>query len=290
MNIRKDLPDKIYHYTSLEALCSIAENQEFWLGDSRQMNDYNEALELLKPLNTLLNQDDAFYGKKDNVNIITKRAKDTLTKTPIYIASFTALNDDASQWERYAQNATGVSIEFDLFKLQKFLWFNSQMLRRITYISGNDILSELVQSDMYRQAKDYILSGDEKKDPFFIPTVTSYALWFKNKGFCQEDEIRFMLPSFFDSSFLDMKQFGKVEYVKGSTVKAYFKLNLKAPQLCKKEKSYCESFWDSIISITLGPRSKQNPDILKGFLSEKLRNNGFNGNHIIVKESACSLR
>ena len=153
MDIRKDLPDKIYHYTSLEALCSIVENQEFWLGDSRQMNDYNEALELLKPLNTLLNQDNDLYGKEDNVNIITKRAKDALTKTPIYIASFTALNDDASQWERYAQNATGVSIEFDLFKLQKFLQFNSQMLRRITYISGNDILSELVLSDMYRQAK-----------------------------------------------------------------------------------------------------------------------------------------
>ena len=51
MDIRKDLPDKIYHYTSLGALCSIVENQEFWLGDSRQMNDYNEDLELLKPLN-----------------------------------------------------------------------------------------------------------------------------------------------------------------------------------------------------------------------------------------------
>ena len=79
MDIRKDLPDKIYHYTSLGALCSIVENQEFWLGDSRQMNDYNEALELLKPLNTLLNQDNDLYGKEDNVNIITKRAKDALT-------------------------------------------------------------------------------------------------------------------------------------------------------------------------------------------------------------------
>ena len=91
MDMRKDLPDKIYHYTSLGALCSIVENQEFWLGDSRQMNDYNEALELLKPLNTLLNQDNDLYGKEDNVNIITKRAKDALTKTPIYIANFTTL-------------------------------------------------------------------------------------------------------------------------------------------------------------------------------------------------------
>ena len=288
MDIRKDLPAKIYHYTSLEALCSIVENQEFWLGDSRQMNDYNEALELLKPLNTLLNQDNDLYVKEDKVNIITKRAKEALTKTPLYIASFTALNDDASQWERYAQNATGVSIEFDLFKLQKFLQFNSQMLRRITYISGNDILSELVQSDMYRQAKNYILSDDGEKDPFFILTVTSYALWFKNKGFCQEDEIRFMLPSFFHTSHFDMEQLGRVEYVKESTVKAYFKLNLKSPQLYKE--SDCESFWDSIISITVGPRSKQNPDILKGFLSEKLRKNGFDGNHIVIKESACSLR
>lgn len=113
-------------------------------------------------------------------------------------------------------------------------------------------------------------------------------MWFKNKGFCHEDEIRFMLPSFFDASYFDMKQLGKVEYVKESTVKAYFKLNLKSPQLYKE--SDCKSFWDSIISITVGPRSKQNPDILKGFLSEKLRNNGFNGNHIVIKESTCSLR
>ena len=61
MDIRKDLPDKIYHYTSLEALCSIVENQEFWLGDSRQMNDYNEALELLKPLNTLVLYKSSIY-------------------------------------------------------------------------------------------------------------------------------------------------------------------------------------------------------------------------------------
>lgn len=44
MQIRKDIPSKMYHYTSLESLCSIVENQEFWLGDTRQMNDYNEAL------------------------------------------------------------------------------------------------------------------------------------------------------------------------------------------------------------------------------------------------------
>ena len=43
MQIRKDIPSKMYHYTSLESLCSIVENQEFWLGDTRQMNDYNEA-------------------------------------------------------------------------------------------------------------------------------------------------------------------------------------------------------------------------------------------------------
>lgn len=57
MQIRKDIPSKMYHYTSLESLCSIVENQEFWLGDTRQMNDYNEALERLNILNSLLNED-----------------------------------------------------------------------------------------------------------------------------------------------------------------------------------------------------------------------------------------
>lgn len=46
MQIRKDIPSKMYHYTSLESLCSIVENQEFWLGDTRQMNDELVPLEL----------------------------------------------------------------------------------------------------------------------------------------------------------------------------------------------------------------------------------------------------
>lgn len=196
MQIRKDIPSKMYHYTSLESLCSIVENQEFWLGDTRQMNDYNEALERLNILNSLLNEDADLRDDPQCRDVILSINRNTLLKTPIYVACFTKLADDAAQWERYANNAAGVAIEFDVAKFERAMQFNSQMLRCITYIQGDVVKEEIAHSDMYRQAKEYILSDNKGKNPFYAITVASYALWFKNKGFEQENEIRFMLPSF----------------------------------------------------------------------------------------------
>lgn len=133
MQIRKDIPSKMYHYTSLESLCSIVENQEFWLGDTRQMNDYNEALELLNILNSLLNEDADLRDDPQCRDVILSINRNTLLKTPIYVACFTKLADDAAQWERYANNAAGVAIEFDVAKFERAMQFNSQMLRCITY-------------------------------------------------------------------------------------------------------------------------------------------------------------
>ena len=137
MQIRKDIPSKMYHYTSLESLCSIVENQEFWLGDTRQMNDYNEALELLNILNSLLNEDADLRDDPQCRDVILSINRNTLLKTPIYVACFTKLADDAAQWERYANNAAGVAIEFDVAKFERAMQFNSQMLRCITYIQGD---------------------------------------------------------------------------------------------------------------------------------------------------------
>ena len=253
MQIRKDIPSKMYHYTSLESLCSIVENQEFWLGDTRQMNDYNEALELLNILNSLLNEDADLRDDPQCRDVILSINRNTLLKTPIYVACFTKLADDAAQWEHYANNAAGVAIEFDV-------------------------------------AKEYILSDNKGKNPFYAITVASYALWFKNKGFEQENEIRFMLPSFFDGHGFDMEDLGKCEYVRNSIVKSYYKLNLQAAAACAAKKKNAETFWSAISSITLGPRSKQNPDIFKGYLQDVLGKNGFSGVHIAVKPSACLLR
>ena len=160
----------------------------------------------------------------------------------------------------------------------------------ITYIQGDVVKEEIAHSDMYRQAKEYILSDNKGKNPFYAITVASYALWFKNKGFEQENEIRFMLPSFFDGHGFDMEDLGKCEYVRNSIVKSYYKLNLQAAAACAAKKKNAETFWSAISSITLGPRSKQNPDIFKGYLQDVLGKNGFSGVHIAVKPSACSLR
>lgn len=182
MQIRKDIPSKMYHYTSLESLCSIVENQEFWLGDTRQMNDYNEALELLNILNSLLNEDSDLRDDPQCRDVILSINRNTLLKTPIYVACFTKLADDAAQWERYANNAAGVAIEFDVAKFERAMQFNSQMLRCITYIQGDVVKEEIAHSDMYRQAKEYILSDNKGKIPFMLLRLQAMLCGSKTKA------------------------------------------------------------------------------------------------------------
>ena len=191
MQIRKDIPSKMYHYTSLESLCSIVENQEFWLGDTRQMNDYNEALELLNILNSLLNEDADLRDDPQCRDVILSINRNTLLKTLSML--LVLLN-----WRMMQHNGNAMPImlpvlpsKFDVAKFERAMQFNSQMLRCITYIQGDVVKEEIAHSDMYRQAKEYILSDNKGKNPFYAITVASYALWFKNKGFEQENEIRF---------------------------------------------------------------------------------------------------
>ena len=52
------------------------------------------------------------------------------------------------RWERYANNAAGVAIEFDVAKFERAMQFNSQMLRCITYIQGDVVKEEI---DVYKR-------------------------------------------------------------------------------------------------------------------------------------------
>ena len=208
----------MYHYTSLESLCSIVENQEFWLGDTRQMNDYNEALELLNILNSLLNEDADLRDDPQCRDVILSINRNTLLKTPIYVACFTKLADDAAQWERYANNAAGVAIEFDVAKFERAMQFNSQMLRCITYIQGDVVKEEIAHSDMYRQAKEYILSDNKGKNPFYAIRLQAMLCGSKTKALNKKTKY-VLCCVLFDGHGFDMEDLGKCEYVRNSIVK-----------------------------------------------------------------------
>lgn len=162
MQIRKDIPSKMYHYTSLESLCSIVENQEFWLGDTRQMNDYNEALELLNILNSLLNEDSDLRDDPQCRDVILSINRNTLLKTPIYV-------DEAMDLAVKAQTYRGRVEKVD--QKVDYIWDrikerDNQFVYRINRNSRIfDLLKEKVDDETWNRL-DMVLDEIENSVPY----------------------------------------------------------------------------------------------------------------------------
>ena len=105
-----------YHYTSIKTLFSIITNDELWLSNLKNSNDPNE-----------------FYLTCDEYNAyVSKLGRDPYNGKPYvleengiygntYGLSFTLVGDNLSQWERYGDSLSGVSICFDIDLMQKTL-------------------------------------------------------------------------------------------------------------------------------------------------------------------------
>lgn len=105
-----------YHYTSIKTLFSIITNDELWLSNLKNSNDPNE-----------------FYLTCDEYNAyVSKLGRDPYNGKPYvleengiygntYGISFTLVRDNLSQWERYGDSLSGVSICFDIDLMQKTL-------------------------------------------------------------------------------------------------------------------------------------------------------------------------
>lgn len=87
---------RYFHYTSLKCLYSIISNSELWFANLKNSNDPNEFSLSCEEYNN--------YIEKLNINpyhgypMILEN--NNVLKYP-YGISFTTLNDNLSQWERY---------------------------------------------------------------------------------------------------------------------------------------------------------------------------------------------
>jgi Protein of unknown function (DUF2971) len=107
----EDVPNTLYHYTSLEALVSIVQSKRLRASAIRFLNDTSEAMRL----------------KEDVVGILRKRASssedqeilktlidalDPGPKQSLFVASLSEKSDLLSQWRAYCPSGRGVSIGF----------------------------------------------------------------------------------------------------------------------------------------------------------------------------------
>jgi hypothetical protein len=105
----------LYHYTNQAAFCGIVGNEEFWFTDINHLNDPSEfrhgcdiAIEALTahPLRA-----------HKIINFLCDPLADTIRTRfneifSMHVASFSALDDNLSQWRAYGDSGRGVAIEF----------------------------------------------------------------------------------------------------------------------------------------------------------------------------------
>ena len=97
-------PDTLYHYTSMQVLFSIIKNKELWMGSAAFMNDKEEVTYFINQLES------ALLKNLPDAKIQECRDFFTRVRSKIlypYIICFSQQDDDAAQWERYADDAKG---------------------------------------------------------------------------------------------------------------------------------------------------------------------------------------
>lgn len=269
---RHNYGERIYHYTSVTACVGILSKKELWLGSTATMNDKSEIVYFIKKLqNAVL--EDLDPDKHDYCKSFFEKIYSRLKNEYPYAICFSTLNDNAAQWERYADDAHGVCVAFNTYKLLSLFYFSNAFFFEIFY------QGDIKQHDHYGILIDYFNTGKVKtfgSEEVEMDSLIACAYMHKHESFNTESEIR--LSNLWNRQ-IDGAEFS-FEMINGK-IKKVLKISL--DKLCSDENI---DFEDLIDEIIIAPRSEQNEQELKEYLESlechKLSNK--------ITKSQCPLR
>ena len=201
--------DLLYHYTSMDALCSILSgfqknrstgNLTFWASSIFAMNDPQELLHGKEVLDTLLPAiEDLFMLSTNNRLIIeeldSERIINDFSNTP-FVLSFSKNEDDLSMWTMYGDDGNGVSLIFNE-EVTPSLDNRGGKAKciEVNYHKGIDNFSNL--SEIFNKGivewrkydKDNMIK--ECKERILGQLYTQLCPYIKSEGYKKEREFRF---------------------------------------------------------------------------------------------------
>lgn len=277
--VLNEFGEHIYHYTSIKALYGILKNKEFWWGNTASMNDRKELIEFIGRIEDCIRSD--FYSDyPDKCNEFIDLLKGMTGREFPFAMCFSAREEDASQWERYADGASGVYIKMNSEVLYKIFEECSVVFNGVYY--DFDIRNH----EYYKLLKEYFedgrISGVNGIDGAegLVANILANAPGYKNRSFWAECERRiYTLPG---CGFSDVE--GAYSYGFESKDKAIRSvIKIRYDILCDHAGIPIEDLFEEIV---IGPRSVQNIDELKSFCIHM----GFPGLADHIRVSTCPLR
>lgn len=260
-------PACVYHYTNFSSLKGILLDKGLRLCRTDKMNDKKEMKNFIDLVEKSLKK--RFRGDFSTIRKIDEKFKEekAARKNDVaYIASFSAWEDDASQWERYGNNGKGVSIAVDVKTLKSILLNRGigTCLQEVFYRKNenNHKITDALE-DLF-SGSDYVRHGFDKdsfEDVFWQMWILSVS--HKHFSFAGEREFRLMtFPKYKEKRYdnlgeicEEMTPTGLRECIHWDWKKDCEQNNIKYEKLIKK--------------IVIGPKSEMSTPCLKHWLEEK---------------------
>lgn len=262
----KDYGDRLYHYTSLNTFFSMIRTREIWMSSTASMNDRKETAYYIEMLEKELSK----YDRK----VFWEKVYAQIPLRYKYAFCLFTENDDAAQWERYADYARGVCLVFNVGELCKCIYgYNDMMFNRVFYNDSvvDDQHLQIIKN-YFEMGKIDIYSSEEE----LIKELIYAGNLHKHKSFKNEFEVRI--------TTMDNKSQHGMEYTLKEIGNVVKKVLILKPDIMGFSKGTC--FEKLIDQVIIGPRSQQNINILRQYILS----NGLNelANKVIMSD--CPLR
>ena len=124
--LERPIPEKLWHYTSIQGFQGIVASKRIWATDLRFLNDREEFIHTRNIANGIVAASPELDENQfRNREILAKAVTFALDSTPltsydfrVFVASFSAAEDQLGQWRAYSRGSSGVSLAFDLKALR----------------------------------------------------------------------------------------------------------------------------------------------------------------------------
>jgi hypothetical protein len=118
--LNRPIPEKLWHYTSIHGFQGIVAGKSMWATDLRFLNDREEfihARNIAEKIAAATPEMDANgFLNREYLAKAVMLAFDSgpLANSQVFVASFSAAEDQLGQWRGYSRGSSGVSLAFDL--------------------------------------------------------------------------------------------------------------------------------------------------------------------------------
>jgi hypothetical protein len=187
-------PTPLFHYTNLDGLKGIIENQDLWLTHARYSNDEREITFGLSIADDAVASLHAEGGPSAQRPYLTevRALLESNQSVDVYICCFCEEDDRLSQWRAYGADGNGVTIEINPMKFAPYTGYRPTgvlSLWKVKYKRDQQlaVMRDAVKwtFDRYggRMAAREAANVARRIIDFFVPT-------FKDEGFMEEHEWR----------------------------------------------------------------------------------------------------